>query len=129
MEATLEGQEINLHIRSNKLQKKIITWPDSLADDYIHRSIDNELDQICFYDMMRRYKKRFNVFQKVHVNDEEKNSYIQGGIQKCRFKETHPGHKFSHLIQLKLLSIQNCIAEMKATVRLTSTGNPVARNR
>jgi hypothetical protein len=36
MEATLEGQDINLRIRSNKLQNKIITWPDSLADDYIH---------------------------------------------------------------------------------------------
>jgi hypothetical protein len=34
MEATLEGQDINVCIRSNKLQTKIITWPDSLADDY-----------------------------------------------------------------------------------------------
>ncbi len=40
MEATLEGQDINVHIRSNKLKNKIITWPDSLADDYIHRPID-----------------------------------------------------------------------------------------
>ncbi len=53
MEATLEGQDINVHIRLNKLQNKIITWPDSLANDYIHRPIDNELDQICFYDMTR----------------------------------------------------------------------------
>jgi hypothetical protein len=36
MDATLEGQDINVRIRSNKLQNKIITWPDSLADDYIH---------------------------------------------------------------------------------------------
>ncbi len=41
----------------------------------------------------------------MHVIDEETNSYIQGGVQKYRFKETHPGHKFSHLIQLKLPSI------------------------
>jgi hypothetical protein len=27
MEATLEGQDINVHIRSNKLGKKAITWP------------------------------------------------------------------------------------------------------
>jgi hypothetical protein len=82
MEATLEGQEINVCIQSNKLQKKIITWPDSLADDYIHRPVDNELDHICFYDMTRCYKKGFNAFRKVHVNDEETNSYIQGGVQK-----------------------------------------------
>ena len=33
MEATLEGQDINVHIRSNNLGKKTITWPESLADD------------------------------------------------------------------------------------------------
>jgi hypothetical protein len=33
MEAILEGQDINVRIRSNKLQNKIITWPDFLADD------------------------------------------------------------------------------------------------
>ncbi len=68
-----------MRIRSNKLQNKIITWPDSLADDYIHWPIDNKLDQICFYDMTRCYKKRFNAFWKVHVNDKEENTYIQGG--------------------------------------------------
>jgi hypothetical protein len=44
MEATLEEKYINVRIRSNKLQNKIITWPDSLADDYIHRPKDYELD-------------------------------------------------------------------------------------
>ncbi len=78
MEATLEGRDINVRIRLNKLQNKIITWPDSLADDYIHPPIDNKLDQICFYDMTRCYNKAFNAFWKVHVNDEEENTYIQG---------------------------------------------------
>jgi hypothetical protein len=54
--------------------------------------------------MTRCYKKRFNAFKKVHVNDEEENIYIQGGVKKYKFKETHPGHKFSHLIQLKFPS-------------------------
>ncbi len=37
MEATLEGQNINLCIRTNKLQDgQLISWADSLADDYIH---------------------------------------------------------------------------------------------
>jgi hypothetical protein len=55
--------------------------------------------------MTRCYKKGFNAFEKVHVNDEEENTYIQGGVKKYKFKETHPGHKFSCLIQLKFLSI------------------------
>jgi hypothetical protein len=108
MEATLEGQNINVRIQSNKLQnKKIVTWPDSLANEYIHRPVDNELDQICFYETTRRYKKGFNAFQTIDVNDEEINTYIQGGVKKYKFKETHPGHKFSRLIQLKFSSIQD----------------------
>jgi hypothetical protein len=55
--------------------------------------------------MTRYYKKGFNAFQKVHVNDEEENTYIQGGVKKYKFKENHSGHKFSHLIQLKFPSI------------------------
>jgi hypothetical protein len=94
MEATLEGQEISVRIRLNKLQNKIITWPDSLADDYIHQSIDYELDQICFYNMTRCYKKGINAFRN-----------IQGGVKTYKFKETHPGQNFSHLIQLKYPSI------------------------
>jgi hypothetical protein len=101
MEATLEGQDVNVRIRSNKLQNKIITWPDFLANDYIHPPIGNKLDQICFYDMTRCYKKGFNASWNVQINDEEENTYVHGGVKKYKFKETHPGHKFSHLIQLK----------------------------
>jgi hypothetical protein len=77
MEATLEGHDINVRIRSNKYENKIITWPDSLADDYIHCPIDNELEQICFYEMSRCYKKGFSAFRN-----------IQGGVKKYIFKET-----------------------------------------
>jgi hypothetical protein len=55
--------------------------------------------------MTRCYKKGFNAFEKVHVNDEEENTHIQEGVKKYKFKETHPGHKFSHLKQLKFSSI------------------------
>jgi hypothetical protein len=66
MEATLEGQEINVRIQLNKLQNKIITLPDSLANDYIHQPIDYKLDQICFYNMTRCYKKVINAFCSFH---------------------------------------------------------------
>jgi hypothetical protein len=55
--------------------------------------------------MTRCYKKGFIAFQKVHVHDEEENTYILGGVKNSKFKETHPGLKFSHLIQLKFPSI------------------------
>jgi hypothetical protein len=40
MEATLEGQDITVRIHSSKLEENIITWPESLADDYLHRPIE-----------------------------------------------------------------------------------------
>jgi hypothetical protein len=55
--------------------------------------------------MTRCYKKGFNAFWKVNVNNKEENTYIQGGVKKYKFKETHPVLKFSHLIQLKFPSI------------------------
>lgn len=94
MEATLEGQDYNVRIRSNKHYNKIITWPDSLADDYIHRPIESELNQICFYEMTMRYKKVFKAYPKK-----------QGSVNKYTFMETHPGHKFSYLTQLQFPAI------------------------
>jgi hypothetical protein len=44
----LVGQMGNIRRTRHQLQNKIITWPDSLADDYIHQPIDYDLDQICF---------------------------------------------------------------------------------
>ena len=45
MEATLEGQDITVRIRSSKYEEKIITWPESLADDYLHRPIEKDLSK------------------------------------------------------------------------------------
>ena len=58
MEASLEGQEINVRIQEKKLHDGIIkTWPDSLADDYIHRPIDENVEKMCSYAMSKHYKK------------------------------------------------------------------------
>jgi hypothetical protein len=55
--------------------------------------------------MTRCYKKRFNAFLIVHVNDEGENTYIQRGEKNYKFEKTYPGLKFSHSIQLKFPSI------------------------
>jgi hypothetical protein len=44
--------------------------------------------------MTRCYKKGVNAFR-----------CIRGGVNTYEFKKTHPGHKFSHLIQLKFPAI------------------------
>jgi hypothetical protein len=57
MEATLEGEITNVRIGSNKLNNETLTWPESLADDYLHRPSEDEFKNNCFYDLTRRYKK------------------------------------------------------------------------
>jgi hypothetical protein len=101
MEATLEGKDINVRIRSNKLDKKTITWPESLADDYIHPPIDKEFEQICFYDMTRGYTKTFINIRVIDVKDKERIGYKVKGVKKYKFKQSHPGYKFNHLTVLK----------------------------
>jgi hypothetical protein len=60
MEATLEGQDVNSCIRTSKLTNgQIKSWPDSLANDYIHHPEHQDFDHMSFYEMTRCYKKVF----------------------------------------------------------------------
>jgi hypothetical protein len=89
MEATLEGQDINVHIRTSKVHGgETKCWPDSLADDYIHRSLQIEFEDICFHDIISQYKKIYK-------------RYKPKSIQTYEFSESHPGYKFSHLSKSK----------------------------
>ncbi len=89
MDATLEGQDVNLRIRPGKVTNgKMTSWPDSLADDYIHCPQHQDFEHMSFYEMSRCYKKVFKPLQR-----ESQEIY--------KFSKTHPGHQFSHLIKLK----------------------------
>jgi hypothetical protein len=89
MEATLEGQDINMRIRTSKVPGgKSKCWPDSLADDYIYRPLQKVFQDICFYDTTSQYKKIYK-------------SYKPKSIQTYEFSDSHPGYKFSHLSKLK----------------------------
>ncbi len=89
MEATLEGQDTNVRIRTSKVPSgEFKCWPDSLADDYTHRPLQQEFEDICYYDMTSRYKKIYKSFR-------PKSS------EAFEFQESHPGFKFSHLSKLK----------------------------
>jgi hypothetical protein len=89
MEATLEGQDVNVPIRTGKLTNgEIKSWPDSLADDYIHCPQHQDFEHMSFYEMTRCYKKVFKPLQR-------------GSKEGYKLSETHPGHEFSHLIKLR----------------------------
>jgi hypothetical protein len=89
MEATLEGQDINVCIRTSKVPGgNLKCWPDSLADDYIYRLLQKEFKDIFFYDMTSQYKKIYK-------------SYKLKSIQMYKFSECHPEYKFSHASKLK----------------------------
>ncbi len=51
------------------ITRNVISAPESLADDYIHQPIDKEFEQICFYDMIRLYKKIFKDIRKIDGKD------------------------------------------------------------
>jgi len=92
MEATLERQETHVRIRTQKLENgQIKSWPDSLADDYIHRPTSDYFETLCFHQMTRWYKKKYKTMSKMKKQNEE---------EKHEFSTTHPGHDFSHLIKL-----------------------------
>ncbi len=93
MEAALEGQDISVRIRTSKLPDgDLKCWPDSLADDNIHKSLQKEFEDICFCDMTSQRKKIYK-------------SYKRKSIQTYEFSDSHQGHKFSHLSKLKHLTM------------------------
>jgi hypothetical protein len=89
MEARLEGQDVNVRIRTSKLTNgQIKSWSDSLADDYINCPEHQDFEHMSFYELTRCYKGVFKPLQR-----KSKEAY--------KFSETHPGHEFSHLIESK----------------------------
>jgi hypothetical protein len=82
-----------VRIRTSKVPDgELKCWPDSLADDYIHRPLQKECEDICVYDMTSQYMKIYK-------------SYKPKSIQTYEFSDSHPGYKFSHLSKLKYSTI------------------------
>ncbi len=60
MKAILEGQDVNVRIRPGKVtNRKMTSWPNSLADDCIHCPQHQDFEHMSFYKMSRCYKKVF----------------------------------------------------------------------
>ena len=125
LEATLEGRPTDVRVRTNVLKGERIVWPDSSADDYIHRPNHEDIDQLCSYELTMLYKKKYKQFREmagsVGVGDDsisgdedeegdagddcDNNMAQHYEKEKYAFVDTHPGHSFSHLAKLKLLVI------------------------
>jgi hypothetical protein len=78
-----------VHIRTSKVPDgELKCWADSFADDYIHRPLQKEFEDLYFYDMTSQHKEIYK-------------SYKPKSIQTYEFSDSHPGYKFSHLSKLK----------------------------
>ncbi len=70
LEATLEGQDVNVRIRPGKVtDRKMTSWLDSLADDYIHPPQHQDFEHMSFYKMSRCYKKVINHYKEKAKRD------------------------------------------------------------
>jgi hypothetical protein len=73
-----------------------------LADDYIHRPIDEKFEQMCLYAMSKCYKKYFRPTKtSIDVTPNEESVIKVKGAKKYKFRESHPGYKFSYLTKRK----------------------------
>ena len=89
MEASLEGHNTMVRIRTSKVPGDVNCWPDSLADDYIHRPLKKEFENMCFYQMTSQYKKEYKKPKTDSIDTDE-------------FSESHPGYAFSRLRKLNI---------------------------
>jgi len=93
MEASLEGHNTMVRIRTSKIPGAGVNcWEECLADDYIHRPIITEFEDMSFYQMTSQYKKEYK-------------KQKPDSIATYEFSESHPGHAFSRLIKLKITTI------------------------
>ncbi len=76
MEATLEGQDINVCIRTSKIPSgEFKCWPMNIFTDLY--TLQQEFEKICYYDMTSRYKKNYK-------------SHRPKSIGTYEFIESHP---------------------------------------
>ncbi len=71
MEVALEGQDVNVCISPGKVTDgKMTSWPDSLADDYIHCPQHQDFEHMSFYKMSgtKRFSNHYKEKAKREIN-------------------------------------------------------------
>ena len=112
LEATIENRSVDVRIRTNMFNGNKILWPDSSADDYIHRPKHVLFDKMCSYYMAMWYKKLCKTFKEMKTtrcattdnndDDDDNNNNHNFEKKKYSFSSSHPGLHFSHLTKLLL---------------------------
>ncbi len=79
MQATLHFKDKTSMYTSGQAKYLVVRkcWPDFLADDYIHRSLQKELEDICFYDMTSQFKKIYKSYKPKSIQTYEFSEVIQ----------------------------------------------------
>jgi len=119
LESTLEDKPVDFRVQINRHKNRRIAWKDILAHDYIHRPENYKFNNMCSYELFMRYKEKYLSFAQMNqlenacsratsedVDDTEDNEYFermadQFSRVKYAFKASHPGARFSHLVELK----------------------------
>lgn len=107
LEATLEGRNVDVRLRTNMMNNNVIIWPDSSADDYIHRPNYGLFDNMCYYEMTMWYKKRYKTFREMDANDhvdddDHEDDATRYESRSFTFSHNHPGRSFSNLTRLRI---------------------------
>ena len=125
LEVTLEGQPIDVRVRTTKVDGETYLWPDSNSKDYIHRPL--LLEGLSSYEMAMDYKKAIKSKKAIKesfecpeseppnaqhdddseddinsVGSDEVTVHLNPNHDNLDFLTSHPGHRFIKLSPLKI---------------------------
>ena len=129
LEAILDGKDVKVRIRSNKLCGEQMLWPDSPGIDYLERPQMRMFDEMCIYEFTMYFRKTFKSASQMRNNipessevemrhggsegdeptvglEDDKEQYMgQGFSRKWTFTDEHPGSQFCVIAELKKMVI------------------------
>lgn len=108
MEDVLDDKEISFILRTNIDRDgdgSKIQWPDSTANDYLYRPMDNEqIKNCCFYQYTMSYEKKFKTFAEMRNEDNNgnrNNVNDQESKKRFTFMTEHPGSQYAYMVKRK----------------------------
>jgi hypothetical protein len=119
LEATLEGNPVNVHVRTTKVDRETYFWLNSSSEDYIH--CPTSLKGLCSCEVAMHYKKvlkpqnaikeSFNVSSNTTNTENDEDDFsddLDDDVcdskttgNNLKFLTTHPGYLFTQLTKLK----------------------------
>ena len=119
LEATLEGNPVDVRVRTTKVNGETYFWPDSSSEDYIHHP--SSLNGLCSYEVAMHYKKvlkpksaikeSFSIYSNTtNTENDEDDICDDSDDDVCdsmptgnnfEFLTTHPGYCFTKITKVK----------------------------